>query len=86
VANGGFFTKSDDGMAASDHRRKHLVKGEMEEDAAWLEPKELVRGRISMRQRQPSLTQHGEGRKWRAGPELGCSHANEGVGVRHGQV
>jgi hypothetical protein len=76
--------KSNDGTVAFGHQREHLVKGGIEEVVAWLEPKELERGRISTRRHRPTLTRCGRGRKWRAGPELGCSHAEEGVCVGGG--
>jgi hypothetical protein len=80
AASGGFCAKSSNETVAFGHRREHLVKGAIEEAAAWLEPKELEWGRISTRRCRLALTWHSGGRKWRAGPRLGCGHAEEGVG------
>jgi hypothetical protein len=68
AASGGFCAKSSNETVAFGHRREHLVKGAIEEAAAWLEPKELEWGRISTWWRRPVLARHGGGRKWRAGP------------------
>jgi hypothetical protein len=60
-----------------DHRREHLVKGEIEDDAPRLQPKELEPRRISTWRRRPALTQHGKEMEVRAWVE--CGHAEEGV-------
>jgi hypothetical protein len=81
VAGSGCFAKCGDGKTTFGHRREHLIMGEIEDVVAWLEPKELEWGRISMRQRRPASTRHGRGKKWWGGPWFWCGgHAEEGVG------